>query len=952
MKFIEKHISPLIESQFPTFHREEGQKFISFIKAYYEWLENSLIQVTVLSTKDFSVNDIVSQGESRGKIISIMDDYNMIVQMEDMNVFYSDNDSDEIVSLISENDAETNIVFVERFNAIHWARNLPEIRDIDKTIDEFILSFKNKYLSNVQFTTATNKQLFIKNALDFYRAKGTPRAIDLYFKLVYGFGADVYFPSQDTFTLSGNEWDAQTYLEIKGHANDHLFIGNTIHGTISNSTAFVSSLIRLNKFNQPITVLFISNLQGDFQTNENVETRSLETNISARIIGSLSSFKINRSDANFKVGEEVKVLSEFDIGRYGRGQVRATEEATGVVRFSLRNGGWGYTKDSTIVGSEYVLSAEDVIFEDDNYPNNSRIITQFENITQYLIEVNLQNTDIFPRIGYTVRFYDSVENEIQDLNGKIVAFTDNIIAVNCSKEINSNDISNIASVEVDTLDEEDNIIPLTSEVTTPVIDISSTGEVIDTSNEITITYTPVEQVSSSLLQRGDQLYQTCVINGIERIYAYATVKRTDNNFTTNTFSATIEFTENNFRTNLTIFRVSDEREYNILKITSFRFGIIPPSGQGIFSSGNSSFESSFFREGEFVSHNINTKGRLNGVFSYSEKASFEIVEFSDRQTIPGYYTDIQINSLLTEDIGSNDYGSGRDGITNNRGFPDPIEELFVFNDIEIGSAAEIVTTDTGRGYPVDPFFIIKDARAKHFQRYDFLLTYTDLGANFISGERIGIFNPNDNSVDYVGKIHLHLRNDRKLFVTRQSIGNEANSQALNTINDFKPGNIVVGETSNVSVLLEHAKELRTERRTGYNADILSEAFDGEGFATSVDVISSGFGYIDDRVLTLESEETPGKTIEVTGFLGRQGISSGFYRNTKSFLSTNKYLHDNDYYQNYSYEVQTSLPFEIYKNTLIDVLHVAGTRPFGKYVQTNETKMTISSVSNTTIIDES
>lgn len=38
---IEKFISPFIESQFPQFYQEEGPYFIAFIKAYYEWMEQT-----------------------------------------------------------------------------------------------------------------------------------------------------------------------------------------------------------------------------------------------------------------------------------------------------------------------------------------------------------------------------------------------------------------------------------------------------------------------------------------------------------------------------------------------------------------------------------------------------------------------------------------------------------------------------------------------------------------------------------------------------------------------------------------------------------------------------------------------------------------------------------------------------------------------------------------------
>jgi len=42
MKFsIEKKISNFIENQFPRFYQEEGENFILFTKAYYEWMETT-----------------------------------------------------------------------------------------------------------------------------------------------------------------------------------------------------------------------------------------------------------------------------------------------------------------------------------------------------------------------------------------------------------------------------------------------------------------------------------------------------------------------------------------------------------------------------------------------------------------------------------------------------------------------------------------------------------------------------------------------------------------------------------------------------------------------------------------------------------------------------------------------------------------------------------------------
>jgi len=52
-----EYISTFIEQQFPAFYREEGPKFIEFVKAYYEWMESEGKQ-TSKTRNLFSTRDI------------------------------------------------------------------------------------------------------------------------------------------------------------------------------------------------------------------------------------------------------------------------------------------------------------------------------------------------------------------------------------------------------------------------------------------------------------------------------------------------------------------------------------------------------------------------------------------------------------------------------------------------------------------------------------------------------------------------------------------------------------------------------------------------------------------------------------------------------------------------------------------------------------------------------
>jgi hypothetical protein len=99
-------------------------------------------------------------------------------------------------------------------NAVYHARRLLDYRDIDRTLDDFLYHFKQKYLIGIQLDTATSTRLLVKHCLDFLRARGTARADKLFFAAVYGEEANVYIPSVDIFRLSSGDWVVPQYLEV------------------------------------------------------------------------------------------------------------------------------------------------------------------------------------------------------------------------------------------------------------------------------------------------------------------------------------------------------------------------------------------------------------------------------------------------------------------------------------------------------------------------------------------------------------------------------------------------------------------------------------------------------------------------------------------------------------------------------------------------------------------
>lgn len=334
MKNIEKRISPLIQSQFPAFYQEEGENFIAFTKAYYEWLE------------------------------------------------------------------ATN-------NPLYHARRLPSYRDIDETTDEFIVQFKEKYLKNIQFDTATNKKLLVKNSLDLYRAKGTERAVDLFFKLVYGTSAEVRYPAEKIFRLSDGVYEKPEYLEIGYSIYNIDYVGKQVVGQLSGAKAFVEKYIRRRAGKGYVNLLYISGRQGEFRNGEviglNINNQpTFDITKRSKLIGSVKRVTVQNRGRNFNVGDIVR-FTNSDRGLGGLARVESIDSQTGLVDFIFVDGGYGYTLNAESIVSEKVLNLD---FVTADY-NSGQYFKLFERGIQPVINVGYSAITSNVEVGNTVYRYAS-----------------------------------------------------------------------------------------------------------------------------------------------------------------------------------------------------------------------------------------------------------------------------------------------------------------------------------------------------------------------------------------------------------------------------------------------------------------------------------------------------------------------------------------------------------------
>jgi len=220
------------------------------------------------------------------------------------------------------------------------SRSMFQNRDIDETLDSFLVHFKEKYLSEFPYAKAVDKRFVIKHIMDYYRSKGTPKATELLIRMLFNEEASVYYPGDDILRASHSKYKIPKYIEVTQSARSAGFVENQITGSRSGATAFVEGLVKKRVQGRIIDILYISNIKGSFRTDELVSDDGLLTN-APKIIGSLSSMNVTNGGRNNAVGDLFNVLD--DTGRQGKVRVTGVEDATGRVDFELVDGGTGYT---------------------------------------------------------------------------------------------------------------------------------------------------------------------------------------------------------------------------------------------------------------------------------------------------------------------------------------------------------------------------------------------------------------------------------------------------------------------------------------------------------------------------------------------------------------------------------------------------------------------------------
>ena len=119
-------------------------------------------------------------------------------------------------------DFDTFTTFIEAYyswmdqtgNTIDLSKNIPSYMDLDRTLDSFIESFMTQFLPLFPPDRLSSPTFFVQHAKEFYRSKGTAKAVKLLFRLLYNQDIDVFYPKTAVLRASTSGWTGTPSLRL------------------------------------------------------------------------------------------------------------------------------------------------------------------------------------------------------------------------------------------------------------------------------------------------------------------------------------------------------------------------------------------------------------------------------------------------------------------------------------------------------------------------------------------------------------------------------------------------------------------------------------------------------------------------------------------------------------------------------------------------------------------
>lgn len=866
--------SSLVKNQFPDFFKEDSPGFLLFMKAYYEYMEQS------------------------GK-------------------------------------------------SVHELNKLQSYKDIDDTLDEYIEYFRRTIIPSLPLNVLSDKRLLAKTIKDFYQSKGTLDSYKFLFRILYDQDVEVSYPADQMLKVSDGDWQIDQYIVIPSNEEAYKFIGKTIQGTESQGEAFVENVTRRFLGGRDMMQITLTKIKGNFHNAESIKIKSETSGIGFEPIieAGINTIAIDGQGSQYAPGDVVDLIS-VSTGTEGKGVITDVITQAGIINFTLEDGGSGYTASTSSPGTIITQTGGDGI------ANASFIISTSDITDTFAIA---RNVNLF------------ASNTIFGANAAVISYS----PITDPTAARPADVIRRGDTFANTVISSPHYgFPEADEVTTNKSDFRTNANAV----------IKIATTSGHNLVLGQSLYGvTSGANAVITQVADATV-------------------------GAAIFRVDTYKNFTgteSIKIACSTGNTVGPLVSGQFYANTIGYH--VLEVGNVASQTISAGdelvGAVSGAFGIVKKVITTVAN-GYTQAVGGaddrHLVKLQVTANTTANLTSQwDAGPmkpfvelesvrkvGSATVVGNVAYTTSntqIENIYtrldhslVFKTAAFGTIDDLSLRIGGTGYSVAPAVLVNDSQISSLGIRDVFVYLQNTASNWSTGNAsITAFDTNDRLEQSSTGAKADIKQispatpkqflpygDGLTTVTHANTTIETivrvfqdETQATSNIN-YKLGTVATKHYSSASqdtlTATGSAKIVRIIDNgvLGQNATITSKV-GANGAASGIRTLDSGYAYKDGELVTFSASVRTNST-SGTGLLTLKNAANaeGYYASNRSQVSTKRgYIQDGERYQEFSYEINSGVAFDRYKDLVDNLVHPSGMKLFGQFASRTPLRVNVDTITH-------
>ena len=813
---------------------------------------------------------------------------------------------------------------------LNATKTFKDLINSDETSTGLLKAFKKELYPNIRDDSSVDLKYFIKHLKEFYRSKGSEKSFQTLFRALYAQESlDFYYPKTDLLKVSDGIWAQDTILQLDYDVDYLNFNGLTITGLTSGATAFVSNVTTRKLGTIPLIELVLSNESGEFVVGETFTATLVSgSTLSAVILGMLSDIEITDGGTGYDIGDSITIVSDTthleleDLAIVGFQGYLLQEDGLPETRTSYTGDssaegilnseegaelvGFGATANVTATSGDQVtlmpITSGGSGYQLDDAFTFNNTDTNVEVTAEAVVSTI---TDTYQVELLTTKLFEAVQTKTFNVTGATTAAPFSVsvsvgyLLANDDTFADATKVGEIVSIsdsEIRAYDRSRENTALGAIVNGDFLYLfDSTGAAITGATSVVVFDTSITNPSSDV--DFDDANYTTVASGLLSLsgtYSRAgtTVTTTvsgghniNQNFTiNNAFSS--DPAAGNMLTDNTTFG-SASKKFTITRYESTTKTVFGHSTLGTFSSGNTVYLVNPDGIGQMLLEDgVPT---TSGTYSGTTSSVGELLQDDGvSEGVATYSSSISgEGSINTEDINIDVDGGTALNST--------ISGLSVTHDFTSGTIAG--TGDDGAVFT--PTTVANST----------VFTITTSGTGSTSGEVTLISNAN----------------------TPMKSAMTIESQTFGTINTIAITSHGSGYESIPTVSIQNSYyDGRGEADTtnggflGNNASVTVGTLGGS--VTAVTISEYGHGYLTNPSVTAPVQST---AATLTPVISSTKTKAGVFADESGQPSSRKKVQDNDYYQDYSYVLQTTDSINVWQEDVLKLLHPAGFKLFGE-----------------------